>query len=83
MDLLKINEKIPSISKAFFNRQLYQPSHTNTKHRSLNVYSTMNFRSHKTQSANSSFAKHKSSVIITNMNNTTTNSRMFKEYRRV
>jgi hypothetical protein len=79
-NLLKI---IPSFSKAVANRQLYQPLHTNTKHRSLNVYVTLTFQRHKTQSANCSIAKHKSRVIITNISNTATNNRTFKKYRRI
>jgi len=52
-------KRIPSFSKAVANRELY----TNTKHRSLNIYSTSTFHRHKTRSANCSIAKHKSRVI--------------------
>jgi hypothetical protein len=64
---LKLVKSIPSFPKAIPNTQLYQPLHTNTKHRSLNVYSTLTFHRHKTRSSNSSTAKHKSKVIITDM----------------
>jgi len=56
---------IPRFSKAIGIRLLYQPSHTNTKHHSLNIYGTLTFHRHKTRSANCSNAKHKSRVIIT------------------
>jgi hypothetical protein len=49
----------------------------------VKVYSTLTFHRHKTPIANCSIAKHKSRVIITNMNNTTTNNRKFKECPRI
>jgi len=83
MDVLRISEKFSSLSKAVANTQLYLPLHTNTKHRSLNIYSTLTFHRQKTRSANCNIAKHISSVIITNINNTTTNNRTFKQYPRI
>jgi len=55
--IFKIGENLYYLSKAVANRQWYNQQ-TNTKQRSLNVYVTLTFHRHKTQSAKCSIATH-------------------------
>lgn len=49
-------------------RQLYLTSHTNSKHRSLNLYETLTFSRHVTRRETPALHKHNVRIVITNMN---------------